>query len=116
TISSYPPGLSCRTGDRASARAAWSPCSDLFALKLVRFNPRDAPRHRSHLGHAAVDDGRRSPPGTLKVVPLPIPAPDRPAGVILPRDRPLSNAGRSFVQCLRAFVAEIAEGRYSQPL
>jgi len=47
--------------------------------------------------------------GTLKVVPLPIPAPDRPAGVILPRDRPLSNAGRSFVQCLRAFVAEIAE-------
>jgi LysR family pca operon transcriptional activator len=47
--------------------------------------------------------------GTLKVVPLPIPAPDRPAGVIRPRDRPLSNAGRSFVQCLRAFVAEIAE-------
>lgn len=47
--------------------------------------------------------------GTLKVVPLPIPAPDRPAGVILPRDRPLSNTGRSFVQCLRAFVAEIAE-------
>lgn len=47
--------------------------------------------------------------GTLKVVPLPIPAPDRPAGIILPRERALPAAGRAFVACLRAHVAEIAE-------
>ena len=46
--------------------------------------------------------------GTLKVVPLPIPAPDRPAGLILPRDRPLPPAGHAFVACLRAIVVEIA--------
>jgi LysR family transcriptional regulator, pca operon transcriptional activator len=45
--------------------------------------------------------------GTLRVVPLP--APDRPAGLILPRDRVLSPAGQAFVQCLRAFVTEIEE-------
>ena len=47
--------------------------------------------------------------GTLKVVPLPIPAPDRPAGLILPRDRALPPAGRAFIECLRAYVSEIAE-------
>jgi LysR family pca operon transcriptional activator len=47
--------------------------------------------------------------GTLKVVPLPIPAPDRPAGLILSSDRTLPPAGRALVQCLRAFVKEIAE-------
>jgi LysR family transcriptional regulator, pca operon transcriptional activator len=47
--------------------------------------------------------------GTLRVVPLPIPTPDRPAGLILPRDRELPPAGRVFVECLRAFVREIAE-------
>jgi LysR family transcriptional regulator, pca operon transcriptional activator len=47
--------------------------------------------------------------GTLRVVPLPIPAPDRPAGLILPRDRPLPAAGRALAECLRAYVAEIAE-------
>lgn len=46
--------------------------------------------------------------GTLRVMPLPIPAPDRPAGLILPRGRPLPPAGRAFVDCLRAYVAEIA--------
>lgn len=46
--------------------------------------------------------------GSLKVVPLPIPAPDRPAGLILPRDRPLPPAGDAFVACLRALVTEIA--------
>jgi LysR family pca operon transcriptional activator len=46
--------------------------------------------------------------GTLKVVPLPIPAPDRPAGLILPRDRALPPAGRAFIECLRAYVSEIA--------
>lgn len=47
--------------------------------------------------------------GTLQVVPLPIPAPDRPAGLILPRDRELPPAGHTFVACLRAFVTEIAK-------
>ncbi|MEH3147885.1 MAG: LysR family transcriptional regulator [Methylobacterium frigidaeris] len=47
--------------------------------------------------------------GTLRVAPLPIPAPDRPAGLILPGDRPLPPAGRTFVACLRAYVAEISE-------
>lgn len=47
--------------------------------------------------------------GTLKVVPLPIPAPDRPAGLILPRDRALPPAGRAFADCLRAYMAEIAQ-------
>jgi LysR family pca operon transcriptional activator len=47
--------------------------------------------------------------GTLRVVPLPIPAPDRPAGLILPRDRVLPQAGRVFVECLRAHVAEVME-------
>jgi LysR family transcriptional regulator, pca operon transcriptional activator len=47
--------------------------------------------------------------GTLKVVPLPIPAPDRPAGLILSRERTLAPAGCALVQCLRAFVTEIAE-------
>ena len=45
--------------------------------------------------------------GALRVVPLPIPAPDRPAGLIVPRDRALPQAGRAFVECLRAHVAEI---------
>jgi LysR family transcriptional regulator, pca operon transcriptional activator len=47
--------------------------------------------------------------GTLKVVPLPIPAPDRPAGLILPRDRAVPPAGRAFIACLRTYVSEIAE-------
>jgi LysR family pca operon transcriptional activator len=47
--------------------------------------------------------------GALRVVPLPIPAPDRPAGLILPRGRDLPRAGGAFVACLRAHVAEIME-------
>lgn len=46
--------------------------------------------------------------GTLRVVPLPIPAPDRPAGLILPRGRAVPPAGLAFAECLRAHVAEIA--------
>ncbi len=46
--------------------------------------------------------------GTLRVVPLPIKAPDRPAGLILPRARPLSPAALAFVTCLRDHVAELA--------
>jgi len=47
--------------------------------------------------------------GALKVVPLPVPAPPRPAGLILPRDRPLPAAGRAFLAALRAHLAEIGE-------
>ncbi|MBV8591787.1 MAG: LysR family transcriptional regulator [Acetobacteraceae bacterium] len=45
--------------------------------------------------------------GTLRVVPLPVPAPDRPAGLILPVGRALPPAGRAFAEYLRAYVAEI---------
>ena len=45
---------------------------------------------------------------TLRVVPLPIPAPDRPAGLILPRGGALPPAALAFVECLRAHVAELA--------
>jgi LysR family pca operon transcriptional activator len=45
--------------------------------------------------------------GTLRVVPLPLPLPDRPAGLILPRDRTLTPAGRAFAECLRAYTADI---------
>lgn len=48
--------------------------------------------------------------GTLRIVPLPIATPDRPAGLIIPRGRPLPPAGRAFVTCLRAYVAELAQG------
>ena len=47
--------------------------------------------------------------GTLRVVPLPIPAPDRPAGLILPSGGALPPAALAFAECLRAYVAEIAE-------
>ena len=45
--------------------------------------------------------------GALRVVPLPFPAPDRPAGLITPRDRPLPSAAQMFASALRAYVAEI---------
>jgi LysR family transcriptional regulator, pca operon transcriptional activator len=47
--------------------------------------------------------------GTLRVVPLPVPAPDRPAGLILPRDRHLPPGSTTFVECLRDYVQVIAE-------
>lgn len=47
--------------------------------------------------------------GTLRMVPLPIPAPDRPAGLILPHGgRALPPAGHAFAECLRAYVTEVA--------
>jgi LysR family transcriptional regulator, pca operon transcriptional activator len=46
--------------------------------------------------------------GALRVVPLPLPAPDRPAGLILPRNGPLSPAAEMFATSLRAYVGEIA--------
>jgi LysR family transcriptional regulator, pca operon transcriptional activator len=45
--------------------------------------------------------------GTLRIVPLPIPAPDRPAGLILPRDRTLPPPACVSVQCLRVYIREI---------
>ena len=47
--------------------------------------------------------------GALRVVPLPIPEPDRPAGLVLPRDRELPQAGRACVECLRAHVAAVVK-------
>jgi LysR family transcriptional regulator, pca operon transcriptional activator len=46
--------------------------------------------------------------GTLRVVPLPVPAPRRPAGLIYSRNRALPPAGTIFVECLMAYLAEIA--------
>lgn len=45
--------------------------------------------------------------GTLRVVPLPVPAPPRPAGLVLPADPPPSPAVTAFIQALRAYAAEI---------
>lgn len=45
--------------------------------------------------------------GTLRVVPLPVPAPDRPAGLILPPGGALPSTGLAFSTCLRAYVTEI---------
>ena len=47
--------------------------------------------------------------GTLRVVPLPVPAPPRPAGLILPQRTGLTPAGRAFIACLRAYVEEIGQ-------
>ena len=45
--------------------------------------------------------------GTLAVVPLPIRAPDRPAGLVFRRDRPLLPPAQAFEACLRTYVADI---------
>ncbi|MBP0495384.1 LysR family transcriptional regulator [Pararoseomonas indoligenes] len=47
--------------------------------------------------------------GMLRVVPLPVPAPRRPAGIIRPRDRAVPPAGDAFINCLRAHVVEIGQ-------
>ena len=54
--------------------------------------------------------------GKLRVVPLPIPAPDRPVGLIPLRGRALSGAGQAFAGCLRVYVAEIADCDISAPI
>ena len=46
--------------------------------------------------------------GTLRVVPLPVPAPRRPASLIHSRDRALPPAGSIFVEGLKAYLTEIA--------
>jgi LysR family pca operon transcriptional activator len=45
--------------------------------------------------------------GALRVVPLPVPAPARPAGLVLPADPPPSPAAQAFIGALRAYAAEI---------
>jgi LysR family transcriptional regulator, pca operon transcriptional activator len=54
--------------------------------------------------------------GTLRIVPLPIAASNRPAGLILPRMRTLPAAARAFASCLRAYVAELAELGIAPPI
>ena len=45
--------------------------------------------------------------GALRVLPLPVPAPPRPAGIILPADPPPAPAVSAFIQALRAHLADI---------
>ncbi len=45
---------------------------------------------------------------TLRVVPIPAAAPDRPAGLILAPDRPPQPGARVFIDGLRAYLSEIA--------
>jgi len=45
--------------------------------------------------------------GALRVVAPPVAAPERPAGLILPRDRALPPPARALADALRAYVAEI---------
>lgn len=47
--------------------------------------------------------------GTFRVVPLPVRAAGRPAGVILPKDGTLRPGGGAFLQALRGYVAEIGD-------
>ena len=47
--------------------------------------------------------------GMLRVVPLPMPALDPPARLVLPRGHALPLAGLAFAECLHAYVAEITE-------
>jgi LysR family pca operon transcriptional activator len=46
--------------------------------------------------------------GTLRIVPLPVPAPPRPAGLVLPADPPPSPAVAAFIAALRACAADLA--------
>jgi LysR family pca operon transcriptional activator len=46
--------------------------------------------------------------GGLRLAPLPIASPERPAGLIRRGDTPLTPAGRVFVQVLRAYVEDLA--------
>lgn len=47
--------------------------------------------------------------GTLKLVPLPVRGPPRPAGLILPPNKPLSAAGHAFVKALQGHLADVAD-------
>jgi DNA-binding transcriptional LysR family regulator len=45
----------------------------------------------------------------LRLAPLPIASPERPAGLIWRGDMPLTPAGRVFVEVLRAYVEDLAQ-------
>lgn len=45
--------------------------------------------------------------GSIRVAPLPVPAPSRPAGIIYKADRPLPPAALALVEMLRAYTAAI---------
>ncbi|MBE9603740.1 LysR family transcriptional regulator [Acetobacteraceae bacterium H6797] len=45
--------------------------------------------------------------GTLRVVPLAVPAPPRPAGLVLPPDHAPSPAASAFIASLRGYIGEI---------
>ena len=47
--------------------------------------------------------------GTLRVLPLPITTPDRPAGLIHSRARPVPAAAQIFISGLRLYVSELAD-------
>lgn len=47
--------------------------------------------------------------GSLRLAPLPIASPERPAGLIWRGDKPLTPAGRVFVEVLRAYVENLAQ-------
>jgi LysR family pca operon transcriptional activator len=50
--------------------------------------------------------------GTMKVAPLPVPAPSRPAGIIYKADRPLPPSAVALIETLRAYTHDVmAEGR-----
>lgn len=54
--------------------------------------------------------------GALRVVPLPVPAPPRPAGVILPAGPPPTSAAFAFIEALRAHLVAIeAQGFGGMP-
>ncbi len=46
--------------------------------------------------------------GSIKVAPLPVPAPSRPAGIIYKPDRELPPAAVALIDMLRAYTEEIS--------
>jgi LysR family pca operon transcriptional activator len=53
--------------------------------------------------------------GVLEVVPLPVPAPPRPAGIVRPAEPPPSAAAAAFVAALEAHVSEISARGFGSP-
>jgi LysR family transcriptional regulator, pca operon transcriptional activator len=47
--------------------------------------------------------------GTFRVVPMPVPTPDRPAGLILPPNRKMPAAASTFIEVTRRYVDEITK-------
>ena len=53
--------------------------------------------------------------GSLRLAPLPIDSPERPAGLIRRGDAPLTPAGQVFVKVLRAYVEDLARRGVTAP-